>query len=117
MSEAMDRRNHERHNVSGIAWFHWKDAEGTKQKQKGNLRNVSAGGLFIETIHSPPVGTEIHIQCEFKRADRSPTASISAKGQVNRVEVGPLNDADGGFAVSTGRMNLHRFLDTADGEA
>jgi hypothetical protein len=103
----MERRKNERHRVAGTAWFRWKDAEGAKQELRGNLRNVSSGGIFIETISPPPVGTEILIQFQFDSSGRNHTPSITTRGQVSRVEVGSLNDPSG-FAASTRRMNLRR---------
>lgn len=109
----MERRKSERHSVGGTASFHWRDAYGTSQEQTANIRNVSAAGLFIETISPPPVGTEILIQIYFDRADNDRTAAITTRGQINRVEDGSLNDKEAGFAASTGRMSLHRLSEAA----
>ena len=105
----MDRRKSERHRIGGTAWFRWEGAEGASQEQTGNLRNVSAGGVFVETGGSPPLGAEIDIEFEFDRPQGTPTASITAKGRVTRVEKLSLDHQVGGFAVATGRMNLHRL--------
>jgi len=105
----MDRRKSERHRIAGTARFWWEDAEGVGQKQTGNLRNVSAGGVFVETSSWPPLGAEIDIKFEFDRPRGAPTASITAKGRVTRVEMLRLDHQVIGFAVATGRMNLHRL--------
>jgi hypothetical protein len=108
MAEAMDKRKSERHRIGGTARFRWEDAEGAGQEQTGNLRNVSAGGVFVETSSLPPLGAEIDIEFKFDRPRETPTASITAKGHVTRVEMISLDHQVSGFAVVTGRMNLHR---------
>jgi PilZ domain len=109
-----DRRKNERHSISGTAWFQWKDAAGTKQEQTGSLRNVSSNGLFIETASPPPAGSDVLVQFHFDSASHSPTASITTRGHVKRVEAGALNEQESGFAISTRRMNLHRVSGTPD---
>jgi hypothetical protein len=104
----MDRRKNERHNVGGVARFHWKDKRGIDREERGNVRNVSVGGIFIETENPPPVGTAIFVQFGFDKLGRCPAVSIRAKGRINRVERIPLKDQGMGFAVSVGRMNLYR---------
>jgi hypothetical protein len=103
--DAAERRKHERHRVNGSAWFQWKDTEGTKKELTGSLRNVSPGGVFIETVSPPPVGAEILIKFHFESSSTSPTASITTNGEVSRVE---FSGEVSGFAARTGRMNLHR---------
>jgi len=109
--EAVDRRKTERHVVPGTVSFSFKDAIGKGQEHWGNIRNVSAGGLFIEAINPPPVGSETLIEIYFLGKNR--TASIRTRGQVKRVEVSPLNGQEAGFAVHVRRMNLHRISDAA----
>jgi len=84
---------------------------GTNREYSGNLRNVSAGGLFIETASQPPVGTEILIHFEFVSAGKSP--SVSTKGHINRLERAESRGQKSGFSVSTGRMKLHKTLDVS----
>ena len=106
----MDRRRNERHPIDGTAWFDWKDRQGTRQEQSGRLRNVSEGGIFVETDKPPPVGTEISIEFEFNRAGMTPNVAFKAKGKISRVEPDQESDRSSGFAASTGRMTLHKVL-------
>ncbi len=110
--EAIDRRKNERHRVGGTVWFHWRDITGTSREETGSLRNVSAGGLFVDTTDPPPVGTEVLFQFEFNSPDKSPAVSIKTKGQVSRVELKRLQDGSSGFAASTSRMRLQKLSDS-----
>lgn len=112
----MDRRKSERHRIGGTAWFRWEDAEGASHEQTGNLRNVSAGGVFVETSSLPPLLVGIYIEFELHRPRGTPTASITAKGHVIRVEMISLDHRISGFAVATGRMHLHRLGPTVKDE-
>jgi hypothetical protein len=94
---------------AGRHGFGGRTLEEPARNTPGNLRNVSAGGVFVETSSLPPLGTEIDIKFEFDRPRGAPTASITAKGRVTRVEMLSLDHQVTGFAVATGRMNLHRL--------
>ena len=104
--ELTDRRKHERHRLSGTAWFQWNDTKGKRQEHTGSVRDVASRGLFIEAVEPPPVGAEILIQFRFDKMGRNQPASITTRGEVKRVET--LDEQRWGFAASTRRMNLHR---------
>ena len=106
----MDRRKSERHDVGGTVWFHWKDALDSRREHTGSLRNVSAEGLYVESLNAPPLGTEVAVQFEFLMPGKISTVSIAARGLVNRVEASGLEGLQPGFAIATGRMKIRKSV-------
>ena len=104
----MERRRHERHDVSAPVKFNWELPDSGHREGTGVTRDFSAGGLFIMTEDPPPVGTTVLFEVDLKTSRLDSTVTVRAKGQVERVEsTGPVSQL-GGFAVSTRRMRLEK---------
>jgi hypothetical protein len=104
----MERRRHERHDLSAPVRFDWEPVSRTRQAGTGITRNFSAGGLFIMTDDVPPVGTTVHFEVDLKTSRLDSTVTVRAKGLVERIENTGLTEQVGGFAVSTRRMRLEK---------
>src|SRR5208283_1879075 len=100
----MERRRHERHDLTAPVKFDWKSSDRTHCQGAGVTRNFSAGGLFVMTEEFPPVGTSVHFEVDLERGDSAVT--IRAKGQVSRTEATQSRGPLGGFAIVTRRMRL-----------
>jgi hypothetical protein len=104
----MERRRHERHELSAPVKFEWELADSTVRQGTGFTRDFSAGGLFVMTEDPPPVGTTLNFEVDLKTARLDSTATVRAKGQVERVEITDLAGSLRGFAISTRRMRLEK---------
>lgn len=104
----MERRRHERHDLSAPVKFDWETSDSAKHQGSGVTRNFSAGGMFVMTEEAPPVGVTVHLEVDLKTSRLDSTVTVLAKGQVERVEVTDLVGQLGGFAVSTRRMRLEK---------
>src|SRR6202451_1312850 len=102
----MERRRHERPDLTPPVKFDWKASDRIRCQGAGVTRNFSAGGLFVMTQESPPVGTTVHFEVALERGDSRVT--IRAKGQVSRNEATDLAGSIGGFSISTRRMRLEK---------
>jgi PilZ domain len=102
----MERRAHERHDLTAPVKFDWKSSNRTRCQGAGVTRNLSAEGLFVMTPESPPVGTTVNFEVSLERGDSAVT--IRAKGQASRNEATHLEGRIGGFAISTRRMRLEK---------
>ena len=101
-----ERRRHERHDLTAPAKFDWKSSNRTHCRGEGVTRNFSAGGLFVMTEETPPVGTTVHFEVDLQRGNSAVT--IRAKGQVSRSETTHLGGQIGGFAISARRMRIEK---------
>lgn len=104
----MERRRHERHDLSAAVKFEWGSGDSTQLQGSGVTRNFSAGGMFVMTADSPPVGTIVHFEVDLKTSRLDSTVTVRAKGLVERIEKTELTGQVGGFAVSTRRMRLEK---------
>jgi hypothetical protein len=104
----MERRRHDRHDLSAPVKFEWGSADSTQLHGAGFTRNFSAGGMFVMTEDVPPVGTMVHFEVDLKTSRLDSTVTIRAKGLVERIEKTELTGQVGGFAVSTRRMRLEK---------
>jgi c-di-GMP-binding flagellar brake protein YcgR len=104
----MERRRHERLDLSAPVKFAWKTDDSTRREGSGVTRNFSAGGLFVMTEDPPPVGTTVHLEVDLKTSRLDSTVTVLAKGQVKRIESTGLVGQLGGFAVSARRMRLEK---------
>jgi hypothetical protein len=102
----MERRRHQRHDLTAPVKFDWKSSNRTRCEGAGVTLNFSAEGLFVMTQESPPVGTTVNFEVGVERGDSAVT--IRAKGQVSRNETTHLEGRIGGFAISTRRMRLEK---------
>jgi hypothetical protein len=104
----MERRKHERHDLSAPVKFDWELSDGTHRQGTGITRNFSAGGLFVLTDDPPPVGTTVRFEVDLERSRLGPAVTVRAKGKVNRIEMTEPAGRFGGFALSTRRMKLEK---------
>jgi c-di-GMP-binding flagellar brake protein YcgR len=102
----MERRRHERHDLSAPVKFNWESSESVHCQGAGITRDFSAGGMFVMTEDPPPVGTSVHFEVDLKTSRLDSTITIQAKGDVTRIEMTDLVGQLGGFAISTRRMRL-----------
>jgi PilZ domain-containing protein len=104
----MERRRHERHDLSVPVKFDWESTDSTWRHGTGLTRNFSAAGLFILAEDPPPVGAIIYFEADLDTSRLESAVTVQAKGQVERVEMADLEGRLGGFAVSTRRMRLEK---------
>jgi Tfp pilus assembly protein PilZ len=105
-SSLMERRRHERHDLTAPVEFEWKLSNGTHCQGTGVTRDFSAGGLFVMTPESLAVGTSVHFEVGLERGELA--VRIRAKGQVTRIEATDSAGRIGGFSISTRRMRLEK---------
>jgi hypothetical protein len=60
------------------------------------------------TDEPPPVGTNVHFEVDLGTSTLESTATVQAKGRVNRIEMTDLVGRLGGFAIATRRMRLRK---------
>jgi hypothetical protein len=104
----MERRRHERHDLSAAVKFYWELSDSTHRQGIGVTRDFSAVGLFVVTDDPPPVGTPVHVEVDLETSRLGSPVTVRAKGKVNRIETTDLTDRLGGFAISTRRMRLEK---------
>jgi hypothetical protein len=102
----MERRRHERHNLSAPVKFEWELPDRTKRHGYGVARNFSAFGLFVMTEDAPPVGMAVQVEMDLRTSTSDIAVTVRAKGRVERIEATDLIGELGGFAFSTRRMKL-----------
>jgi hypothetical protein len=104
----MERRRHQRQDLSAPVKFDWESSDSTHHQGTGITRDISAGGLFVMTEHPPPVGTTVRFEVDLDTSRLGSAVTVRAKGQVDRIEMTDLAGRLGGFAVSTRRMRLEK---------
>jgi hypothetical protein len=104
----MERRRHERHDLSAAVKFHWELSDSTHRQATGVTRDFSAVGLFVMTEDPPPVGATVHFEVDLETSRLGSAVTIRANGKVNRIETTDLTGRLGGFAILTRRMRLER---------
>jgi len=104
----MERRKHERHDLSAAVKFYWQLSDSTHRQGTGVTRDFSAVGLFVMTDDPPAVGTTVHFEVDLETSRLGSAVTVRAKGKVNRIETTDLTGQLGGFAISTRRMMLER---------
>ena len=60
-----EHRQHERATIDLALEFVRKDARGADARVPGKVRDISLGGMFIQTTSPPPFGAEILIHVSF----------------------------------------------------
>lgn len=105
----MERRKHERQELTAPVKFEWVLPDNARREGSGVTRDFSATGLFVLTGDPPPLGTSIHFEVDLATSRVSSAVTIHAKGQVTRVETSDEQAGLAGFAVSTRRMRLEKF--------
>jgi len=101
----MDRRNHQRFEVTATARFSWTDAGGVRWQGQGRTRDISEKGVFVLTPDCPPSGATVRLEVRASRLTKSGLI-MHTKGQVVRVEVTEAPAAVAGFAASTRSLKL-----------
>ena len=102
----MERRRHERHDLSSPVIFVWGNSDACRGV--GVTRDFSAGGLFVFTEDLPTVGTSLQFAVNLAVPEGGPGLIVRGKGQVKRVEIADSMGRRGGFAATTGRMKLEK---------
>jgi hypothetical protein len=108
------RRKQIRFPLWGAVGFHWHDNSGICHFGKGQSRDISEHGVFVETNACPPLGTVTKAEIQIKRThDAATTNPIALEGRVIRVERRD-NDATTctGFAMRT----LEAFFSDIEGQ-
>ena len=105
----MERRKHQRHDLSAPVNFQWELADGTRREATGVSQNLSAEGLFVMTDDLPPnKGTAVDFELDLATARLGSGVNIRAKGEVCRVEEADLPARSAGFAIFAKRMRLEK---------
>lgn len=102
----MDRRRHERYDLESPLTFSWKEAGGARHRQRGLLRNMSGGGVFVRTNQSPPEGTRVQFRMSFRSFFADSRLVLWACAEVLRVESAPALETDSGFAAAIKTFTL-----------
>jgi hypothetical protein len=104
----MERRRHERHDLSALVKFDWKLSGSTHGQGTGVTRDFSAEGLYVMTDDPPPVGATVQFEVDLETSRLGSAVTIRAKGKVNRIETTDLTGRLGGFAIYARRMRLEK---------
>jgi hypothetical protein len=104
----MERRGHERHDLSAPVKFEWDSPDNTHRQGTGITRNLSAGGVFVITDDPPTPGAIVHFEVDLDTSRLDSAVTVRAKGQVNRVEITDSAGGVSGFAVSSRRMRIQK---------
>lgn len=104
----MERRRHQRYDLSAPVKFDWELSNRIHRRGTGVTRDLSAGGLFVMTDDPPSVGTTVRFEVDLDTSRLGSAVVVRAKGPVNRIEMSDLAGRVGGFAISTRRMRLER---------
>jgi hypothetical protein len=104
----MERRRHQRRDLSACVKFNWELSDGTRREGTGLTLNLSAGGVFVVSDGPPPVGATVHLEVDLETSSLGSAVNILAKGHVNRIEVTDLAGPIRGFAISARRMRLEK---------
>ena len=108
MGECMERRRHERHDLTAPVKFAWSSRDGMRHDGAGTTRNLSARGLFIISEDAPPVGTTIVCKVNLNAARVESEVTVHARGLVRRVETIDSVGTNAGFSLAARRMKLER---------
>jgi len=104
----MERRRHERHDLSAPVRFDWELADGASHQGTGITRDLSAVGLYVMTDDAPPAGVTVQFEVDLESARPGSGVNVRAKGQVTRVETPESGGRLAGFAISSRRMRLEK---------
>jgi PilZ domain len=102
----MDRRQHERYDLQAPLTFSWNGPGGARHRRQGLVRNMSGGGLFVSTGHSPPEGARIQFNMSLSSLLASSQLILRAYAQVVRVELAAPVQARAGFAAAIKTFTL-----------
>ena len=80
------RRKNIRFPLRAFVTFWWDDIGGNVRQGKGESRNVSEQGVFVETLICPPVGSQTILAISIQRPENTSAQEIEFEGRVVRVE-------------------------------
>ena len=96
-----ERRGSKRFRLRLAVVFSWRDTQGIVQSGEGASRNISSRGIYVRTKLAPPVGTAVEMNVFLPQpAYDIRAAEIHAKGQVTRIDLGPINGTYGFAAMN-----------------
>lgn len=96
-----ERRGSKRFRLRLAVVFSWRDTQGIVQSGEGSSTNISSRGIYVRTKLAPPVGTAVEMNVFLPQpAYDIRAAEIHAKGQVTRIDLGPINGTDGFAAMN-----------------
>jgi hypothetical protein len=104
----MERRRHQRHDLSASVRYEWELPDGTVRQKVGVTRDFSAGGLFVIGDDLPPLGSSVQFEVDLEASSSFSAVNVRAKGLVSRVEAPDVQGRVGGFAISARRMRLKK---------
>lgn len=79
--------------------FSWPLRGQQTQTGEGLTRDISSRGLFVSARNGPRIGASLRFEFNLAPDDLSSAVQVEGKGQVVRVEHGPLKQRITGFAV------------------
>lgn len=96
-----ERRGSKRFRLRLAVVFSWRDPQGIVQSGEGSSTNISSRGIYVRTKSAPPVGTAVEMNVFLPQpAYDIRAAEIHAKGQVTRIDLGPINGTYGFAAMN-----------------
>src|SRR5437879_3358942 len=96
-----ERRGSKRFRLRLAVVFSWRDTQGIVQSSEGSSSNIGGRGIYVRTKLAPPVGTAVEMNVFLPQpAYDIRAAEIHAKGQVTRIDQGPLAQTWGFAAMN-----------------
>jgi hypothetical protein len=112
-----ERRISRRFRLRLAVVFSWRDAQGIVQSGEGSSRNISSRGIYVRATSAPPVGTAVEMNVFLPQtAFDIRAAEIHAKGQVTRVDQGPLAQPCGFAAMNRSVLIREAIEHVLDGK-
>ena len=108
-----ERRGSKRFRLRLAVVFSWRDTHGIVQSSEGSSSNISSRGIYVRTKVAPPVGTAVEMNVFLPQpAYDIRAAEIHAKGQVTRIDRGPLAQTYG-FAATNRTVLIRESMEHA----
>lgn len=96
-----ERRSSKRYRLRLTVVFSWRDTHGIVQSSEGSTCNISSRGIYVRTKLPPPVGTAVEMNVFLPQPSYDiRAAEIRAKGQVTRIDHGPITGMYGFAAMN-----------------
>ena len=100
----MELRKSSRYQLRLSVRYRWTSTAGDEVSEKGETRDISAGGMFVFSDLCPPLDTQLSCEVKIPRSRSTGSLQIKGNGSVVRVHSG-IAALGQGFAIS-GEMQI-----------
>jgi PilZ domain len=104
IGDAVQQRTSVRFHIRLPVIFRWNDEQGDGHQDGGFTRDISTGGLFVDSVIAPPLGVTVELEVMLPALEESGHGvRLRSEGRVLRIE---RKNELSGFAA-TGYFGLH----------